>query len=607
MIRLLPLAVLSAALAASASDRVVDSGIAVELKVAGTLRETDPARVHLSLATDSTKAPLGGARPAAWFAPAESEKPLTRDQCTSRVAAYAGGNSLTRPAVSLNIYYVIALNGDGTLTVVDPHFGFGGTKMLALLQLEGVGLDWALASSDDRLLVTMPKANRVAVIDTAHWKVLTNLDLGPEPRRIVKQNDGHYLWITNATGVVVLRASDLTVAAKLDTGKGPHDVLVTPDDRTAIVTNAGDGTATIIDVATLKVVAQGPAGKRPVNVGWSELSKLAYVASEDGQITAIDPKKRAAVSGIKTEEGLERIRFAPGGRYGFTLNPAKDLMHILDVVSNRVIQTGELEGGPFEVTFTETLAYIRRRESELVLMVPLADIGQPGKRISVADFPSGDHTFGKKPRTTVADGIVSAPGGGAVLVAHPADEHIYYYKEGMAAPSGHFKNYGHDPQAVLVLDRSLQERAPGNFVANTTLPAAGLYDVAVFVDSPRVIACFKVDVAENPNVPHKPRQPLSIEHLTASNVVAVGKPAKLEVRLTDVKTKKPATELQDAGVLIMQAGGSWSERQRLTATGDGRYTGGFEPPVPGVYYVYVEAPSAGLRASNPQFLILRAE
>jgi YVTN family beta-propeller protein len=595
--------------AADAARRVVDSGIAVDFKMDGTLRERDPARVHVTLTNESTGTPLGGATPAAWFAPAGKEPPLDRSRCTARVAAFAGGNMLTRPTLNLNSYYVVALNGDATLTVVDPLFGFGGTKLLGLVELESAGLDWTLAANDDRLLVTMPASNRVAVVDTTKWKVVNTLDVGREPRRIMKQSDGHYVWIANAGGVTVLRASDLSVAAKIATGKGPHDVLLTPDDRMAIVTNRDDGTATLIDVATLKVIAHGPAGARPVAVAWSTLSKLAYVASEDGTITAIDPKKRKAVAHLKTEPGLERIRFAPGGRYGFTLNPAKDLMHIIDVVSNRVIQTGELEGGPFEVTFTETLAYVRRRESELVLMVPLADIGTPGRRIGVADFPGGDHTFGKKARTTIADGIVAAPGTGAVLVANPADEHVYFYKEGMAAPSGHFKNYGHDPQAVLVLDRSLQERTPGTFIANTTLPAAGTYDVAVFVTSPRAVACFRVDVAENPELPHKkPRVPLRVEHLTPATSIAVGQRTPIDIRLTDVKSERPAHSLRDAGMLIVQAGGTWSDRQPLAAANEeGRYTGGFTAPAPGVYYVYVECPSVGLRASNPQFLVLHAQ
>ena len=31
----------------------------------------------------------------------------------------------------LNVYYVLTLNGNGTIGVVDPLFGYGGTKLLA--------------------------------------------------------------------------------------------------------------------------------------------------------------------------------------------------------------------------------------------------------------------------------------------------------------------------------------------------------------------------------------------------------------------------------------------------------------------------------------------
>lgn len=604
MITLLLLATLSAPL------RATDGGIAIDVKIdpvvqGQALREGDPARIALTLTNESTGTPLAGAYPAAWFALDREKTPKDRKSCTASVAAFAGGNMLTRPALSLNAYYVVALNGDGSVTVVDPHFSFGGTQLLGMIQLDGPGFDWSLGSNDDRLYITLPKANQVAVIDTHSWKVVQTIDAGKEPRRIVAQEDGHYLWVTNADGVVALRASDGSVAAAIATGKGPHDLVVTPDNRTVIVTNRDDATATLIDVATLKVVASGPAGAKPVAVAFSELSQLAYIASSDGTISALDPKRRKLVATIQTEEGLERIRFAPGGRHGFTLNPAKNLLHIFDVATNKIMQTGELEGGPFEVTFTETLAYVRRKESEIVLMVPLAAIGETGKQIAVVDFPAGDKTFGASARTTVADGIVSAPGMNAVLVANPADEHVYFYKEGMAAPSGHFKNYGREPQAVLVVDRSLRERTTGKFSTTATLPPAGTYDIAVFVPSPRAVACFTLTIAENPALPKKNRMPVIVEHLTNANALTAGAPASLEFRLKDAKTNAPAVALKDAGALIMQVNGAWSERQALTALGDGRYATKFVPPAKGVYYVYVEAPSMGLKASNPQYLVLQ--
>jgi hypothetical protein len=59
-------------------------------------------------------------------------------------------------------------------------------------------------------------------------------------------------------------------------------------------------------------------------------------------------------------------------------------------------------------------------------------------------------------------------------------------------------------------------------------------------------------------------------------------------------------------VLIVKAGGTWFTRMALAEAADGRYETKFTPPAPGVYYVYVGAPSIGLKTSNPQYLTLEA-
>jgi len=583
----------------------VDSGISIDLSIEPTLlREGDTARVTVSLKNGDT--PLGGVFPNAWFARRRGSEPPDRKQCTAAVAAFLGGSALNQPPLDLNVYYVVAMNSDGTITVVDPHFSFGGTQLIGMLQLESPGYDWTLGANDTRLFVTMPAVNKVAVIDTAVWKLLKTIDTGPEPRRIVEQPDGHYLWITNRDGAVALRASELTIAATIPTGKGAHDVAVTDDNRTVVVTNSDDGTASLIDVATLKVVANGPAGAKPVSVSISPLSKFAYVSAAGGAIHVIDPKRRKAIARIDTEPGLERLRFAPGGRYGFTTNPSKNVVHIVDAATNRVVQTATIDAAPFEVTFSDSLAYIRSLHSEQVLMVPLANIGAEGKQVAAVDFPGGDLPFGKMPRATAADGIVPAPGENAVLVANPGDHAVYFYKEGMAAPIGHFSNYDHAPQAVLVLDRSLRETKPGTFTTTATLPPAGMYDVALFIDSPRVVTCFEVSIAENPAIPNK-RMPVIIEHLTPKRLIEVGKATQLDIRLTDSRTFEPKSQLTDARALIVEASHGWSERKALVPLGDGRYRTELVPPEAGVYYVYVECPSIGLRASNPGFLVLQAQ
>jgi hypothetical protein len=81
-----------------------------------------------------------------------------------------------------------------------------------------------------------------------------------------------------------------------------------------------------------------------------------------------------------------------------------------------------------------------------------------------------------------------------VLVTNPGDGQVYFYREGMAAPMGSFSAYSHTPRAAMVIDRSLRETRPAVYSVITRMPPAGTYDVALFVDSPRAIACLPLSV-----------------------------------------------------------------------------------------------------------------
>src|SRR5437660_457254 len=197
---------------------------------------------------------------------------------------------------------------------------------------------------------------------------------------------------------------------------------------------------------------------------------------------------------IQSKTGLGQIRFAPGGRWGFVLNPEKNELQVLDASSGRVIQSGKMDEGPDQVDFSEKLAYVRHSGSGTVLMVPLGDIGAEGKPLAPADFTGGQHPFGAASRKTPADGIVKAPGDNAVLVANPADKSVYYYEEGMAAPKGEFSNYGREALAVLVVDRSLKDHAPGVYETVARLTKPGHYIVPFVMLSPQVVHCFEVTV-----------------------------------------------------------------------------------------------------------------
>jgi hypothetical protein len=51
-----------------------------------------------------------------------------------------------RPDVDLNTYYVLALNQEANISVIDPLLGFGTSKLLTLVILKSPGEDWELTS-----------------------------------------------------------------------------------------------------------------------------------------------------------------------------------------------------------------------------------------------------------------------------------------------------------------------------------------------------------------------------------------------------------------------------------------------------------------------------
>ena len=501
MKRILALSIALLPLLGAFAQSATDRGIAVEfdahrLDGAKELREGDDAEVFVRV-HDKSGAPIAGAGINGWLAlHQQGAPPLQHNDCVARVATFTAGGLFRQPALDLNVYRVVILNADATLSVVDPKISFGGTSLLDMVQLEAPAEDWTIDSARRHIFLAMPAAGKVAVVDTATWKIVANIEIGPHTSRVLLQPDEGYLWATYDAGVAAIDPRKLSVVARIKTGGGGHDLAVTDDSRNLLVTNAQSGTTSVIDVRTLSVARQVGSGANPVSVAWSQLARAAYVASgSDGAVTAVDPRGREARAHIATVPGITRIRFAPGGRLAFITNPKKDAVYIVDATTNRVVQTAAVEKGPFEVTFSDTIAYVRHLFSETVLMITLANVGKQGAPVSVADFPVGQRAFGDTGVAPIpADGIVQTPGENAVLVTNPADGNIYYYREGMAAPSGNIPAYSHVPRATLIVDRSLREVKPGLFTTIARMPQAGTYDVALFVDSPRVVTCFQLTV-----------------------------------------------------------------------------------------------------------------
>jgi len=565
---------------------------------AGAFLEGDDVVFRFKVSETATGALVRGVYPAAWVDRLAEGETMTQAGILAKTKSFLEGGLFSKPDVDLNGYYVLALNEEGTISVVDPLFGFGGSKLLAMVPLKTRGDDWVLSADQRTLYVSMPDSNEVAVVDTISWEVKATIATGKSPTRVALQPDHHYLWIANLgsgmeasdRGVTVVNAGDLLTKAHIPTGKGPYEITFDDDSRFAFVLNRGSGSLSVIEVSSLQKIVDIPVGSQPASEAYCSKARSVFVTDEDsGEIYVVDGQRHKVTARIKGEPGLGQIRFPQNGQFGFALNPKKSVLHIVDSSSNRIVQTGDMLHEPYQVAFSDRLAYIRDRQDATVLMVPLDAIGVEGRRVPVVDFPGGQSRPGDGRVPSPADSIVAAPGGGAVLVANDRDRAVYFYKEGMAAPVGQFDNYGHNPRAILVVDRSLRERSmPGVYETAVRLPAPGTYQAIFLLDSPRIVKGFEFKVLPNPELEQKRKGGKLVAFpYVEKRLLSVGERVPLQFRIADAVDESAKTNLDSVTILTYLAPGLWHRRTQAQETSEGIYSITFEPPKPGVYYVHV--------------------
>jgi YVTN family beta-propeller protein len=569
------------------------------------LMEAKEAVVRFKIQDKVTKTPLSGVKPAVWLT-LRGETTTDEKVCREKIQSFLQGSLRSRPDVDLNAYYLLALNQEANISVIDPLLGFGSSKLLTLVMLKSPGEDWAQKTSDEKLFVSMPLINQVAVVDTGTWKVVANIDTGIKPARVRLQPDERYLWVANdgAASVTVIDTTTLKVVGQVSTGKGHHEIDFSKDSRFAFVTNEEDGTLSVVDIQKLAKVKDLKVGAPAGSIAFSALGNALYVVNgAEGSISVVDTRSQQIATRIQVKPGIKNVRFAPAGRWGFVPNPKENVVYVFDASTNRLAHTISVDKGPDQVAFTDAFAYLRSTGSTEVSMVRLGTLSdQP----DIAKFPGGQTPPEQAPvEASIADVIVPAPEGNSVLVANPADRVIYYYSEGMAAPMGSFQNYRRNPRAVMVVDRSLREVTSGVYSTITKLPKSGTYDVGFLLDSPRVTHCFSAEAKPNPDVPRAKQVAIRIEYLNKDNQLRVGENYKLRFKVTDTATLKPKSDLKDVRVLTMLSSGIWQKRDFARSVGDGIYELDIKVPQTGLYLLFIESRSQGVAFRQLPYLTLQ--
>ncbi|PTV64124.1 cytochrome D1 domain-containing protein [Pseudomonas putida] len=576
----------------------------------GELKEGGFANIRFKLSDQTSGQPLSGMAPGAWIDPAQSAPAGDREQsCKARVALFLKSSIGARPLLDLNSYFLLMLNNDASLTVIDPTVSVGGvTSTMARIELPGRPMDWAATSDDKQVFVSIPELGKVSVIDTETFTRVADLDAGHQPLRVALQPDQHRLWVGNNSsdpgkgGVTVIDVPGRSAMKHFNTGTGHHEIAFSADSRYAYVSNRDSGTLSVIDIPEMRLAKTIKVGPHPLSVSYSALSQAVYVVDgEEGSVRVFDARSHQLRHTVQAEQGLGPMRFSHDGRYGIVLNTLENQALVIDASTDKLIHRIPVAAEPYQLTFTKGYAYVRGLASPKVSMINLASLGE-GRAPIVQGFEAGPAAPRQAGDLPLAQGLSVSRDDNSVFVVNPVDNTTYFYAEGMNAPMSGYNNRGHQARAAIVVDRSLREVAPGVYGSTVKLPAAGKFDVAFLLNQPQIIHCFSTEVAAGSDA--SKRKGARAEFIGLDQPLPQHSDFTARVRIVG-DDGQPRLGLNDLSLRYFLAPSSMPRNLQLQEVGEGVYQAALNLPEAGAWYLHVQSPSLGRKFAEENYTSLR--
>ncbi|MGE0683838.1 MAG: hypothetical protein AB7P69_23420, partial [Candidatus Binatia bacterium] len=154
----------------------------------------------------------------------------------------------------------------------------------------------AVAPDGNHVYIVNGEDDTVSVIAAASKTLVTTIKVGEEPHEIALTPDGEQAYVTNyrnsSVSVLDLKPTP-GFKSTIFVGSGPNGVAVSPDGKKVYVVNFGfeddinPGTVSAIDVATGEVTGTVTVEFRPVKIAVSPDSKTAFVSNSISESVSV--------------------------------------------------------------------------------------------------------------------------------------------------------------------------------------------------------------------------------------------------------------------------------------------------------------------------------
>lgn len=557
------------------------------------IRAGVPTSLALSV-KDGFGRPITQRTPAAWLVRMPGEEPIAGDACERLVQGYGSRTPLMQPEADLNAYQLVVLGENGTILVLDPLSGFGGSRLLARLDLGRAPLWWTLDHDRGRLLAAIPDVG-LAIVTVGSWLQQHVVKWHTPPQYVAFNPTRNQLHVLSGTGLggtyEILDGETFKTVRSIRISEPRRLALDNQGGNTLIIMRHGVG---MVNLFTSNKMALWRPKKEVTAVVWSRAASRFFLALKDGSIAEWRSGEKKATIITRTLIQSPQLVAAPDGRWLFAFNPTMNGVRVYDTASRKWRGTVDV-AHPTEISVSETYLYVRSATGPNVVLLPLESF------YSTAPFTGKVLTGGTIPHRHGAMSSMAhvAESGLAFWVSHD-DGQIYAYHEGMNAPSGSLSAQGERPLGLLVTRSLLAEQKPGLYTAWVTPKYGGRYVVPFMIQSPRVMKCITLTVT-GPRPPEELRP--QVVPVSWPDTVPVGEPMRLAFRVDRPQDAVPVSELD---IMLLSSSGMWQVQQHAHQE-NGIYHVTAQFPAKGLYWVLFRAPQEQLGYDQFPRLRLKAQ
>ena len=221
-------------------------------------------------------------------------------------------------------YAIVMAEADKQLVFRDPHTM--AIKKTVKVNCRGLNhADWT--ADGNYFMATCEFSGQLIWVDTQAMKVLKYSSIphtyttNPMPQDVKISPDGKTFYVADmmSNGVWVIPSDHFGTYGFIKTGKSAHGIYVTRDSKTALISNRGEGSISVLRFSDKKLIAKWkiPGGGSPDMGGITADGKEFWISGRhDGAVYVFDIEKGKFLKKIKVGDEPHGLAVYPQpGRY----------------------------------------------------------------------------------------------------------------------------------------------------------------------------------------------------------------------------------------------------------------------------------------------------